>query len=134
MSSNHSNPDASQSLRATRSSATSPVLAVQAVCFACGLATSFAMLGVASALAGRAYGSLLGSVAPAVVGAVAIVMGLNLLEVRWMLPHPPKPWAAVSDRWALGLHGPLGRKRVVVAALGVCSVLVVEDTAKQSCW
>jgi cytochrome c-type biogenesis protein len=59
-----------------------PPLALQALSFSLGLASSFAVLGVASSLAGKAYGTALGEGAPLVVACVAILMGLNLLEVR----------------------------------------------------
>lgn len=55
-------------------------MTVQAVCFSLGLASSLAALGVVSSSLGRAYGSI-GSGLPSVVALVAIVMGLNLLEV-----------------------------------------------------
>jgi cytochrome c-type biogenesis protein len=58
-----------------------PPLALQALSFSLGLASTFAALGVASSLAGRAYGTALGDAAPLVVACVAIAMGLNLLEV-----------------------------------------------------
>ena len=52
----------------------------RATAFALGLATTLAALGVASSLLGRAYGQY-GSGLPVAVSAVAILMGLNLLEV-----------------------------------------------------
>eukprot|EP00850_Spirogloea_muscicola_P020837 SM000228S07377 [mRNA] locus=s228:209582:212489:+ [translate_table: standard] len=48
--------------------------------FALGLATTLALLGVAAALAGKAYGQL-GAGLPVLVAGVAVVMGLNLLEI-----------------------------------------------------
>jgi cytochrome c-type biogenesis protein len=58
-------------------------LTLQAVCFSLGLASSLATLGVVSTSLGRAYGSI-GPGLPSLVAVVAIVMGLNLLEVtRW---------------------------------------------------
>ncbi len=53
----------------------------QALSFSFGLATTLAALGVGSSLLGRAYGAGLGDGLPLAVGAVAVVMGLNLLEV-----------------------------------------------------
>ncbi|KAI8476277.1 MAG: cytochrome C biogenesis protein transmembrane region-domain-containing protein [Monoraphidium minutum] len=58
-----------------------PPLGVQALSFSLGLASSFAVLGVVSSLAGRAYGAALGDGAPLLAACVAIAMGLNLLEV-----------------------------------------------------
>lgn len=57
-----------------------PPLAVQAGCFSVGLATSLALLGIASSSLGQVYGQA-GSGLALVVSGVAIVMGLNLLEV-----------------------------------------------------
>ncbi|KAL4521597.1 hypothetical protein Ndes2437B_g07830 [Nannochloris sp. 'desiccata'] len=54
--------------------------ATRATAFAAGLATTFAMLGLASSLLGGAYGQI-GDGLPIAVSLVAIVMGLNLLEV-----------------------------------------------------
>eukprot|EP00793_Prasinoderma_coloniale_P003371 PRCOL_00006006-RA len=52
----------------------------RASCFALGLATTLAALGVASSLLGRAYGTV-GEGLPVVVSGVAVLMGLNLLEL-----------------------------------------------------
>jgi len=52
-----------------------------AAAFAGGLATTLALLGVAASLLGRAYGQGLGQGLPVAVSALAIAMGLNLLEV-----------------------------------------------------
>ncbi|GLC60407.1 Cytochrome c-type bioproteinsis ccda-like chloroplastic protein 2 [Pleodorina starrii] len=57
-----------------------PSLRVQALAFAAGLATTLAALGVVSSFLGRAYGQI-GDGLPIAVGLVAVVMGLNLLEV-----------------------------------------------------
>lgn len=65
----------SSSNRSSRST-----LTVQAVCFSLGLASSLAALGVVSSTLGRAYGSI-GAGLPSLVALVAILMGLNLLEV-----------------------------------------------------
>jgi len=54
---------------------------VQALCFSLGLASSLAALGVVSAGVGRAYGQI-GSGLPSAVALLAVLMGLNLLEVR----------------------------------------------------
>jgi cytochrome c-type biogenesis protein len=55
-------------------------LPVQALCFSLGLASSLAGLGAASSMLGRAYGQI-GSGLPTAVALVAILMGLNLLQV-----------------------------------------------------
>ena len=70
---------------------TAPLM--QALCFSAGLASTLAALGVASSAAGRAYGAGIGDGAiPLVVAVVAILMGLNLLEVGgcggWWLTAP----------------------------------------------
>ena len=52
----------------------------RASAFALGLATTLAALGVASSLLGRTYGQY-SSGLPIAVSAVAMLMGLNLLEV-----------------------------------------------------
>jgi cytochrome c-type biogenesis protein len=56
-------------------------LPTQALCFSLGLASSLAGLGAASSALGRAYGQI-GSGLPTAVALVAILMGLNLLQVR----------------------------------------------------
>lgn len=53
---------------------------LQAVAFSSGLATTLATLGLVSSSLGRAYGQI-GDGLPIAVSALAIVMGLNLLEV-----------------------------------------------------
>lgn len=50
------------------------------VAFALGLATTLALLGVAASFAGKAYGQI-GQGLPLGASCLAIVMGLNLLEV-----------------------------------------------------
>ncbi|CAI5471678.1 unnamed protein product [Closterium sp. Yama58-4] len=63
------------------------LIAADAACFALGLAATRAAMGVAAALAGRAYGQAAGGgagdavagVLPVVAGGVAVAMGLNLL-------------------------------------------------------
>ena len=57
------------------------LLVGQAVSFSLGLATTLALLGVASSTLGKAYGQF-GEGLPLGVGLLAILMGLNLLEVR----------------------------------------------------
>jgi cytochrome c-type biogenesis protein len=81
-----------------------PPLALQALSFSLGLASSLAALGVASSLAGRAYGTALGEAAPLVVAGVAILMGLNLLEVGGI------GWGAGGGGGGGGgIHAPAGR-------------------------
>ena len=48
--------------------------------FALGLATTLALLGVAASYAGKAYGQV-GQGLPLAASSLAVVMGLNLLEV-----------------------------------------------------
>ncbi|XP_021758731.1 cytochrome c-type biogenesis ccda-like chloroplastic protein [Chenopodium quinoa] len=50
------------------------------IAFALGLATTLALLGVGASFAGKAYGQI-GSGLPLVASGLAIVMGLNLLEI-----------------------------------------------------
>ncbi|CAM8901766.1 unnamed protein product [Rhodiola kirilowii] len=50
------------------------------VSFALGLATTLAVLGVAASVAGKAYGQV-GQGLPIAASALAVIMGLNLLEV-----------------------------------------------------
>lgn len=54
--------------------------AIQSTWFALGLATTLAALGVSASLLGKVYGQV-GWGLPIVVSAVAILMGLNLLEI-----------------------------------------------------
>ena len=58
----------------------------QAASFSLGLATTLALLGMASSLLGQAYGQI-GSGFPIAAGCLAIAMGLNLLNVS----HRIKP-------------------------------------------
>ncbi|GAX86386.1 hypothetical protein CEUSTIGMA_g13798.t1, partial [Chlamydomonas eustigma] len=55
-------------------------LPVQAFSFSMGLATSLALLGFVSSSLGKAYGQV-GEGLPLVAGVLAVIMGLNLLEV-----------------------------------------------------
>ncbi|KAK9674433.1 hypothetical protein RND81_12G232000 [Saponaria officinalis] len=50
------------------------------VAFALGLATTLALLGVAASVAGKAYGQI-GQGLPVAASGIAVVMGLNLLEI-----------------------------------------------------
>ncbi|XP_031407657.1 cytochrome c-type biogenesis ccda-like chloroplastic protein isoform X3 [Punica granatum] len=50
------------------------------IAFALGLATTLALLGIAASFAGKAYGQI-GQGLPLVASALAVVMGLNLLEI-----------------------------------------------------
>jgi cytochrome c-type biogenesis protein len=61
--------------------------ALQSLWFALGLATTLAGLGIAAASLGKIYGQI-GIGLPIFVSLVAIVMGLNQLELlRWRLPN-----------------------------------------------
>ncbi|TVQ42647.1 MAG: cytochrome c biogenesis protein CcdA [Gloeocapsa sp. DLM2.Bin57] len=53
---------------------------LQSLWFALGLATTLALLGVIAASVGRVYGQI-GWGLPLIVSAIAIIMGLNLLEI-----------------------------------------------------
>ena len=53
---------------------------LQSTYFALGLATTLAILGIFAALLGKVYGQI-GTGLPIFVSAIAIIMGLNLLEV-----------------------------------------------------
>lgn len=50
------------------------------IAFSLGLATTLALLGVGASFAGKAYGQI-GTGLPLAASGLAIVMGLNLLEV-----------------------------------------------------
>lgn len=52
-----------------------------------GLATTLALLGVAASFAGKAYGQI-GQGLPAAASFLAVIMGLNLLEVITMSVLP----------------------------------------------
>ena len=54
--------------------------AIQSLWFALGLATTLAALGIVAALMGKVYGQI-GTGLPIIVSLVAILMGLNLLEL-----------------------------------------------------
>lgn len=56
------------------------------VAFALGLATTLALLGVAASFAGKAYGQV-GQGLPLAASGLAIIMGLNLLEVVRFTDH-----------------------------------------------
>lgn len=51
------------------------------IAFAMGLATTLALLGVAASFAGKAYGQV-GQGLPLAASGLAVIMGLNLLEVN----------------------------------------------------
>jgi cytochrome c-type biogenesis protein len=53
---------------------------LQSIWFAFGLATTLAILGIVAASVGRVYGQI-GWGLPLIVSAIAIIMGLNLLEI-----------------------------------------------------
>lgn len=50
------------------------------VAFSLGLATTLAILGISASFAGKAYGQI-GQGLPVAASGLAIIMGLNLLEV-----------------------------------------------------
>jgi cytochrome c-type biogenesis protein len=98
--------DSSQTGEAT----TTPRLGVtvqQSLLFAAGLATMLTLLGMAAALLGKVYGQV-GQGLPLVVSAIAILMGLNLLEVI-PLPLPglnldlPQGWPRGLRAYGLGV-------------------------------
>ncbi|PZV16407.1 MAG: cytochrome C biogenesis protein [Leptolyngbya sp.] len=66
--------------------------AVQSTWFALGLATTLAGLGVLAAVVGRIYGQI-GLGLPIIVSAIAILMGLNLLEA---LPVRLPSWGGMD--------------------------------------
>lgn len=66
--------------------------ATQSVWFALGLATTLAGLGIAAAVLGSVYGKV-GAGLPIVVSAIAILMGLNLLEA---LPLQLPNWGGMG--------------------------------------
>lgn len=71
--------------------------------FAAGIVLSLVLLGLASGLLGRLYGSLPRTI-PLLVAAVAVVMGLNLLGLlRLPLPAGPDP-----ERWRRRVPASLG--------------------------
>lgn len=53
---------------------------MDSVAFSLGLATTLAVLGIAASFAGKAYGQI-GPGLPLAASGLAIIMGLNLLEV-----------------------------------------------------
>jgi len=61
--------------------AKSDALTVNGLAFAAGLASTLALLGVSAAALGKAYGQSLGDGLPIAVSVLAVLMGLNLLEV-----------------------------------------------------
>jgi cytochrome c-type biogenesis protein len=73
----------------------------RSACFALGLATTLALLGMGAALFGRVYGQV-GWGAPVVVSLVAIAMGLNLLEVLPLRFPALDRWLSVPE----GVGGP----------------------------
>jgi cytochrome c-type biogenesis protein len=80
---------------------------VQSLWFALGLATTLTLLGVGAVLLGQVYGQVGGSL-PIVVSVVAILMGLNLLEiVPLRLPgvtlEVPQTWPRGLRSYALGV-------------------------------
>jgi cytochrome c-type biogenesis protein len=72
---------ASDEARAAAKRAKDAALAANGAAFAFGLATTLALLGASAAALGQAYGQNLGDGLPIAVSVLAVVMGLNLLEV-----------------------------------------------------
>ncbi|MBD3881467.1 sulfite exporter TauE/SafE family protein [Phormidium tenue FACHB-886] len=66
--------------------------AIQSIWFALGLATTLAALGILAAIAGRIYGQV-GLGLPIAVSLIAILMGLNLLE---LLPLRLPSWGGMD--------------------------------------
>ncbi|MFM7648192.1 MAG: cytochrome c biogenesis CcdA family protein [Cyanobium sp.] len=94
---------------ATAASATSPPAASarlpwqRSLSFTAGIVLSLVVLGLASGLLGRLYGSLPRQI-PLLVAVVAVTMGLNLLGLlRLPLPAGPDP-----ERWRRLVPAPLG--------------------------
>lgn len=74
----------------------------RSVSFAAGIVAALVLLGLASGLMGRLYGSIPGQL-PLLVAVVAVVMGLNLLGLlRLPLPAGPDP-----ERWRRRVPAPL---------------------------
>ena len=77
--------------------------ATQSTWFALGLATTLAGLGIIAASLGRVYGQI-GVGLPIIVSLIAIIMGLNLLEI---LPLQLPSWGSmewISQDWPDGLR------------------------------
>ncbi|MCD8486504.1 MAG: cytochrome c biogenesis protein CcdA [Desertifilum sp.] len=77
--------------------------ATQSTWFALGLATTLAGLGILAAVVGKVYGQI-GIGLPIVVSAIAIIMGLNLLEA---LPLQLPSWGGmdwISKEWPDGVR------------------------------
>lgn len=77
--------------------------AIQSLWFALGLATTLAGLGIFAASVGRVYGQV-GSGLAIVVSCVAIIMGLNLLEI---IPLQFPSWGGtewISQTWPRGVR------------------------------
>jgi len=72
--------------------------AIQSIWFALGLATTLAVLGLAAGTLGKVYGQI-GIGLPIVVSLIAIIMGLNLLEI---VPLQFPNWGGtnwISEDW-----------------------------------
>jgi cytochrome c-type biogenesis protein len=75
----------------------------RSISFAAGIVSALVLLGLASGLMGRLYGSLPSQI-PLLVAVVAVVMGLNLLGLlRFRLPAGPDP-----ETWRRRVPAPLG--------------------------
>ncbi len=76
---------------------------VQSVYFALGLASTLAVLGVGAAIFGKVYGQI-GIGLPILVSAIAIIMGLNLLEI---IPLRFPDWGGtdwIKDKFSDGVR------------------------------
>ncbi len=77
--------------------------AVQSLWFALGLATMLAGLGILAAIAGRIYGQV-GVGLPILVSAIAILMGLNLLDALPMQLPSFSGMELISKEWPRGVQ------------------------------
>ena len=75
----------------------------QSMWFALGLATTLALLGITAAIAGRVYGQV-GVGLPLAVSLVAILMGLNLLELLPIQFPSLKDTEWISADWPKGIR------------------------------
>ncbi len=81
---------------------------IQSGLFALGVAITLASLGLGSAWLGRVYGQQAGGIWPIVMGVVAVVMGLNLLQVL------PIRFPDLASRMPISPHWPQGIRSLVL--------------------
>lgn len=67
------------------------------IAFSLGLATTLALLGVAASFAGKAYGQI-GQGLPLAASGLAVIMGLNLLEVMKQFHPRPLSLCFIADK------------------------------------